>query len=143
MFARDPDSILIFTRHEEEDCFTVESILRNFAPVEPFAVRWQFPLFTPDHDLDPAKLKQAKPGRHKTHDPEKLCAAIVDSTAENPVSVSRWAHAAGISRQTLQGYLPGLRAKQWLATAGEGNNARQYLTERGQAAAKRSLEESK
>ena len=38
---------------------------------------------------------------------------------------------------TLQGYLPGLRAKGWIATAGEGNTARQYLTKRGQEAARR------
>jgi len=41
VFARDPDSLINFTRHEKEDAFTVEAALRNFKPVEPFVVRWQ------------------------------------------------------------------------------------------------------
>jgi hypothetical protein len=58
-FARDPDSILVFTRHEEEDAYTVEATLRNHKPIEPFVVRWQFPLMEPDETLNPARLKQA------------------------------------------------------------------------------------
>lgn len=65
VFARDPDSILVFTKHEEDDAFTVEPILRNFPPVTPFAVRWDFPLMQPDATLDPSKLKSA-PGRKQT-----------------------------------------------------------------------------
>ena len=71
VFARDPDALLIFTKHESDDAFTVEPILRNFAPVEPFAVRWQFPLMQPADDLDPAKLKQAG-GRKPTYSPADL-----------------------------------------------------------------------
>ena len=71
VFARDPDSLLIFTKHETDDAFTVEPILRNFAPVAPFAVRWNFPLMNLADDLDPAKLKQVA-GRKRQHDPVKL-----------------------------------------------------------------------
>jgi hypothetical protein len=71
VFARDPDSLLIFTKHETDDAFTVEPILRNFAPVEPFAVRWQFPLMQLADDLDPAKLKQAG-GRKPENSPDDL-----------------------------------------------------------------------
>jgi RecA-family ATPase len=42
VFARDPDTILNFTRHEEADAFTVEATLRNFKPIEPFVVRWLY-----------------------------------------------------------------------------------------------------
>jgi len=131
VFARDPDSILIFTRHEEDECFTVESILRNFAPVEPFAVRWQFPLFSPDHDLDPAKLKQSNAGRKREHDPRKILKAIADTTAENGISVSAWARLAGINRITLTDYLSEMRKQGWIATAGEGTTSRQFITEKG------------
>jgi RecA-family ATPase len=44
VFARDPDTILNFTKHQEKDAFTVEATLRNFKAVEPFVVRWQYPL---------------------------------------------------------------------------------------------------
>jgi hypothetical protein len=62
VFARDPDSILTLTRHEANGAYTVEATLRNFAPIESFVVRWEYPLFVPDSDLDPAKLKQPKKG---------------------------------------------------------------------------------
>ena len=75
VFARDPDSLLIFTKHETDDAFTVEPILRNFAPVAPFAVRWQFPLMQLADDLDPAKLKQAG-GRPAKHRPQDLLALL-------------------------------------------------------------------
>ena len=71
VFARDPDSLLIFTKHEDDDAFVVEPILRNFAPVDPFAVRWQFPLMQCDDELDPAKLKKVG-GRKPEHSPDDL-----------------------------------------------------------------------
>ncbi len=75
VFARDPDSLLIFTKHEDDDAFVVEPILRNFAPVAPFAVRWDFPLMLPADDLDPARLKQAG-GRPAEHSPQDLLALL-------------------------------------------------------------------
>jgi AAA domain-containing protein len=63
VFARDPDTILNFTRHEEPYCFTVEATLRNHPPIDPFVVRWEYPLFCVDSTLDPANLKT--PGRPK------------------------------------------------------------------------------
>jgi hypothetical protein len=74
VFARDPDSILNFTRHEERDCFTVEMTLRNHPPQKSFVVRWQFPLFCVDATLDPAKLKKA--GRPREYDPKELLELI-------------------------------------------------------------------
>jgi hypothetical protein len=98
VFARDPDSLLIFTKHEEEGAFTVEPILRNFAPIEPFAVRWEFPLMQRADDLDPAKLKQAG-GRKPVHTPSDLLALL---PAEG-LATADWqgaAEAVGISRRT-------------------------------------------
>ncbi len=61
VFARDPDSLLNFTKHQESDCYTVEATLRNFPPLDPFVVRWAYPLFVRDASLNPAELKT--PGR--------------------------------------------------------------------------------
>jgi hypothetical protein len=57
VFARDPDAILTFTKHEVEDAFTVESTLRDFKKLEPFVVKWQHPLIVKDSLLNPKKLK--------------------------------------------------------------------------------------
>jgi hypothetical protein len=99
VFARDPDSILIFTRHEEDDAFTVEPILRNFAPVEAFAVRWQFPLMQLADDLDPDKLKQAggRPTKHRAQD-------LLDLLPPEGLKNADWRAAAdenGIGRSTF------------------------------------------
>ena len=66
--------------------------------------------------------------------PRKLLAAIDGNTVGNPVSVSAWATMAKIPRPTLHEYLPMMRANGWIATAGEGNTARQYITEKGKEA---------
>jgi hypothetical protein len=71
VFARDPDSIITMTAHEQQHAFTVEMTLRNFAPQEPFVVRREHPLMVIDGQLDPAKLKQVA-GRKPKHQPDDL-----------------------------------------------------------------------
>ena len=100
VFARDPDCLLILTRHAEEDAFTVESILRNFAPVQPFVVRWKFPLLTRDETLDPEDLK--KPGgRQVQFAPTEL----TDFLSNKSLSTSEWCKISmtelGMSRRTF------------------------------------------
>ena len=74
VFARDPDSLLIFTKHQEDDVYVIEAILRNFPPIAPLGVRWQFPLMVRDEEIDPAKLKKAvgTGGRKKEHTADEL-----------------------------------------------------------------------
>jgi len=63
VYARDPDTVLTFTKHEVEDCFTIEVAHRNLPPETAFVVKWEFPQFTRQSQLDPAKLKTPKSGR--------------------------------------------------------------------------------
>jgi hypothetical protein len=74
VFARDPDSVITFTKHEDDDCFTVDMTLRNHKPVESFVVRWEHPLFIPDSTLDPTKLKRV--GRPRKYDPKEILELI-------------------------------------------------------------------
>lgn len=83
-FGRDPDSILIFTRHEEQDAFTVEATLRNHPPIDPFVVRWQFPLMQRDDSLDPNRLKQAGAPRKATP------GQVLDLLSEKPLRTGEW-----------------------------------------------------
>lgn len=59
VIARDPDAILTFTPHEEENCYVLESSLREFAPLPSSVFEWSVPTLNPRADLDPAKLRQA------------------------------------------------------------------------------------
>jgi len=58
VFARSPDAIVTITPHEKEDVYTVETTLRNHKAMEPFCVRWSYPLMVRCEDEDPAKLKR-------------------------------------------------------------------------------------
>jgi hypothetical protein len=57
VYGRDPDSILNFSKHEEDGALVVEADLRNLKPLEKFVVRWKYPLMVRDACLNPAKLK--------------------------------------------------------------------------------------
>jgi hypothetical protein len=61
VFARDPDTILTLTSHEAPDAYVVEATLRNFAPLKPFCIRWEYPVMTLAPELRPEHLK--KPGK--------------------------------------------------------------------------------
>ena len=69
-FARDVDSGLIFTAHEEEDCYTADAaILRNFPPFRPFVVRRRHPVMVREDEIDPERLKarrSSNPAKHYT-----------------------------------------------------------------------------
>ena len=72
VFARDPDSILMMTPHEEESVFVVDCILRNFPPVENFCVAREHPLMVRSGEHDPSKLKTARGNEEKYSDDEIL-----------------------------------------------------------------------
>ena len=100
VFGRDPDTIFTFTKHEEADCYTVEMTLRNHPPVEPFVVRWEYPLFIPDSLLDPSKLRKNKGAAEEQFHADKVAALLT-----KPLFVSDWEKKAekelGMSRRTF------------------------------------------
>jgi hypothetical protein len=100
VFARDPDSILNFTKHEQQDCFAVEMTLRNHPPRDPFVVKWEYPMFTIENTLDPARLKQ--PGRKPD---ESLSAHKVLDLLSEPMTTTAWQKLAeeelGASKATF------------------------------------------
>jgi hypothetical protein len=56
--GRDADSILTLTKHVEDDCASLEAVLRNCPPMEAKVMRWNFPLMEEAKELDPADLKK-------------------------------------------------------------------------------------
>jgi AAA domain len=86
VFTRDPDTILTMTPHGEPDCFTVDAILRNFAPILPFVVKREHPLMVREDELDPADLKK-KPGASKKFSDDEILSPLRDGT---PLSKKQW-----------------------------------------------------
>ena len=86
--GRDPDAILTMTKHAQEDCLTVEASLRDYPPVKPFVVEWDFPLFHRDDSFAPGDLKKmtkaAVPGDNE------ILARLTE-----PMTNSQWLDACG------------------------------------------------
>ena len=66
--SRAPDSHLTIRQHEEDGAVVVEAAVRSFAPMEPFCLRWNFPVWTPADDLDPKELRQERPRKKPQED---------------------------------------------------------------------------
>ena len=66
--SRAPDSHLTMRLHEEDNAVVVEAAVRSFAPMEPFCLRWNFPVWTPADDLDPKDLRQERPRKKSQED---------------------------------------------------------------------------
>jgi hypothetical protein len=98
---RDPDNLVTLTRHEEENAFTVNFTCRDFAPILPFVVKWQYPLLVKT-DLDPARLKRPA-HRPSSCDPEMLFRLIADHDDELDSSelAAKATEELGWSRRTV------------------------------------------
>ncbi|MEQ8791765.1 MAG: AAA family ATPase [Pirellulaceae bacterium] len=55
--SRAADTHLILRDHEEPNVVVLEAAVRSFAPIEPLALRWTFPLWEPTSGVDTDKLK--------------------------------------------------------------------------------------
>jgi len=65
VFSRAPDTIMTLTEHQDPDCFTVESTVRNHETPKSFVVKMDFPLFKRRDDKNPSKLAAPTTARQK------------------------------------------------------------------------------
>jgi hypothetical protein len=103
VFAREPDSIVTFTRHETENAFTVDATLRNHAILKPFVVSWDFPLMRRADGLDPAKIKQPQRGGGsvKSFTVEMLIDCLGKRKLNTAAFQKRCANESNITRATF------------------------------------------
>jgi hypothetical protein len=57
--ARAADAHIVLREHAEDGAVVLEAKTRSWESPKPIALRWDFPLWLPDTDLDPNELKQA------------------------------------------------------------------------------------
>lgn len=80
MYARAVDVFATLTRHNQDDCYSVETTCRSFQRPEPFVVRWEYPLWRIEADLDPNDLKQQpKSGRPSRFTPRSIAELLPDA----------------------------------------------------------------
>jgi AAA domain len=122
VWMRDPDSYLAMTRHEEEDCFTIEPTLRNLAPVKPFVMRWTHPVFKRAPDLDPEELRQQrKPGPATKFDVNQIVSALNGDTLSTPQLKKRVVEETGMSRSKFYELLIQAEKRKLLVKDGQTN----------------------
>jgi hypothetical protein len=105
---RDPDNLVTMTKHQEEHAFTVDFTLRDFAPIAPFVVRWEYPLLVRT-DLDPEKIKRPL-GRRQECDPEDLIRLISEN--DDQLSTENLIERLGWSKRTVFRKLEFLRKQK-------------------------------
>jgi AAA domain len=69
--GRDPDTLFTLTEHREKFVYTASCQVRNFKPIEDFCVKWEYPIFQRDRELDPKDLKKPA-GRPQKAGPDDL-----------------------------------------------------------------------
>lgn len=107
-FARDADAILTMTPHdkstEQNPMFTIESTLREFAPIDPFVVRWEYPLMQKELGVDPKQIT-GKPGIDQKYPDDELLKFVPPVDAEEGITKLEWRKKAsdetGISKSSF------------------------------------------
>jgi len=104
-WARDPDSLVTLTPHEEEDCFSVNMTLRNLPKLDEFVLSWQFPLMRLAPELNPDSLRRPQT-KNKVCSDREFAEAVLGSDSKNYKSViSRARDVLDMSEATTKRYL--------------------------------------
>lgn len=108
VFARDPDSILAMTKHEQEDTFTVDATLRNLMPIPAFCVQRVHPLMERNDNIDPKKLKKSD-----TRTEQYPVALLLKSLGVGELTTTEWCErtmtATSMSKRTFMDKLATIR----------------------------------
>ena len=108
-WARDPDSIMVLTPHEEPHCFTVTSILRNLPQVPEFVVAWDYPLMRVANDLNPDALRRPQAKNKVCSDKEFVDAVLGTETRNYKAVISQAREHLEMSEATTNRYLTRLK----------------------------------
>jgi hypothetical protein len=102
--SRAADCHLVLREHELEDVAVLDAAVRSFAPVEPLALRWEFPLWRPDSAVDVSQLKgRLTKGEEKQNQNDREgIAAILSALSAGPLTFKAAARATGFGDYRLE-----------------------------------------
>lgn len=78
VFARDPDTIVVLTEHDEEWCYTADFVTRNSLSPPSRVVKMDWPLMKHEEDLNPEALKGRSGGRKPKLSPVEIAELLPD-----------------------------------------------------------------
>ena len=116
-WVRDPDSIMVLTPHEEADCFTVTSILRNLPRLPEFVVSWAFPLMRIAPELNPDALRRPQ-SKNKVCTDKEFVEELISETPISRGTIVANASKLAISPATTDRYLKRLSEAGVIACSG-------------------------
>ncbi|AQT67927.1 hypothetical protein STSP2_01079 [Anaerohalosphaera lusitana] len=88
--SRAADTHLVIRPHEEQDIFVMEAGIRSWAPIDPIALHWQWPLFSRTDEVDTSQLlgmakPKAKDKPPSLEDFVDRCVAPYDPCSKNSI----------------------------------------------------------
>jgi hypothetical protein len=104
-WARDPDALVVLTPHEEQDCFTVSTILRHLRRIPDWVVGWEFPLMRRLPELNPEALRSCQRGKKIYRDAEYVRLVFNTAQPKSYTTLVRDGAAMGLSEATTARYL--------------------------------------
>lgn len=110
VLARYPDGVITMTRHKEDSTFVIEPVLRNFPPVQPFAVRYEHPLMMIAPELNAGDLR-GKTGAKKQYSSTETFNRLEDGMTRQKW-FSKMARLTGMSDGTFRSHLKELLAHE-------------------------------
>jgi hypothetical protein len=116
-WARDPDSIMVLTPHEEPDCYTVNAILRNLPQLPEFVLAWDYPLMRLANDLNPDALRRPQ-AKNKVCSDKEFIEQFISDTPASRGSIVAAASKSTISPATTDRYLKRLSEAGLIASSG-------------------------
>jgi hypothetical protein len=130
--SRAADTHIVLREHEEPGVVVLEAAVRSFAPVDPVALRWQFPLWVPADDIDTSLLKgRLKPSEQRQNDQDReAISKIVDAIRKDGPGTARQLRGrTGISKERQQRLLDKMQADDQLVITQvniRGNDCNEY-----------------
>jgi hypothetical protein len=141
--ARAADAHLVLRPHEEPGCVVLDGVVRSFKPLEPVALRFDFPRWHLASELDPTKLKSSSSGgKQRRADekatvvskpewtPEAFAERFVQPTPEIKPAVIARARKAGLSIRLAEDLLDQCTESKLVFESREKPNSKaRYCTE--------------
>jgi hypothetical protein len=110
VWSRDPDTIITLSPHEEENCFTVNTILRNLPQEPEFVLAWDYPLMRRAPDLNPEALRRPQ-SKNKVCSDKEFIESVLGADSLNYKSVIERAKSEfTMSEASANRYLTRLKA---------------------------------
>lgn len=117
--SRAADAHLVVRPHEDEGVVVLDGVVRSFAPIEPLALKWDFPLWLPSESSDPEKLQGRLSGtdeRQQRKDKEG-CDAIVKALLAGPLTRNDVCTKAGMGKDRFNRLVGKLGAENQITTS--------------------------